>query len=313
MPLARVAGLAAGAGPVQSVQHLPHRAPLRPLRVVGRQIPVPPNHICSVLDRLGWLSSLGSTAGTSTPSTSASPCSGFPGTLRPTRTASPCGAGPLQAIESAIPPSLLCPCLYPPNRSTWGYNGLRLGMRARPYTFRRGPSHKLTKTPSGSARTPPKVCPTASTTSCSEWGRRPACRRWHTSCWIPSPFATCGVCPPMLKLSSPFAQDDIDANAWKLMFPAPSPHLPPSPTSAQNEAMDAMPGCVPLQRTLQVYISPARGSSWGQAYVLMGSVHGYAAPCPTALGRLQDEWPLGRRAGFAVRGRLHRSWVSSKH
>jgi hypothetical protein len=95
------------------------------------------NHVCSMLDRVAILMRVKSNPSHPTP-LSASTCLDdyLPMLQLPIDESSPythCLAtwGRLrQVLEEAVPPSLLCPSLYPPsNRGAWGYSRLDLGMK----------------------------------------------------------------------------------------------------------------------------------------------------------------------------------------
>lgn len=88
------------------------------------------NNICSMLDRLAILARVCSRE----PSLGLDDCLArlrFPS--HDLRAQDRIWYGLRRAMEG-VPPSLLCPALYPPNRSAWGYRSLRLLMRGgRPY------------------------------------------------------------------------------------------------------------------------------------------------------------------------------------
>jgi hypothetical protein len=89
--------------------------------------------VCAVLDRLAILARVHSVSGGSLDDL-------LPRLRFETDPSSPYAqcqkvwGGLFDRIRDCVPPSLLCPSLYPPNRDTWGYSRLQLRMRdGRPY------------------------------------------------------------------------------------------------------------------------------------------------------------------------------------
>ena len=114
------------------------------LDALARRPPALSDHICSLLDRAAILARVKSNGHFHPPQTDClDDCLSHLAFKRDE--ASPYAqcqlvwGGLKRAVEDAVPPSLLCPSLYPPNRGTWGYRHLQLRMRGEAPYIHTGP------------------------------------------------------------------------------------------------------------------------------------------------------------------------------